>query len=112
VPKVLADDERNHEILDEFRSASPEIIITLGDQPLKWFVRKVSNERRSRLADYSASDAAYGRLHYIEIDGRKLQLLPLVHPRQAARLGRYSPVWFKRHDEWKLSTAPSLKSMF
>jgi len=112
VPKVLADDDRIHEILDEFCSASPEIIITLGDQPLKWFVRKVSSDRRSKLADYGETDETYGRLHDIEIDGRKLQLLPLVHPRQAAKLGRYSPVWFNRHDEWKQSTAPFLKSMF
>jgi len=112
VPKVLADDDRIHEILDEFRSASPEIIITLGDQPLKWFVRKVSNKKLSRLADYVATDDTYGRLHEIEIDGRKLQLLPLVHPRQAAKLGQYSPDWFKRHDKWKKTTALSIKSMF
>ena len=112
VPKVLADDDRIHEILDEFRSASPEIIITLGDQPLKWFVRKVSNDRRCKLADYGETDETYGRLHDIEIEGRKLLLLPLVHPRQAAKLGRYSPVWFNRHDEWKKTTALSIKSMF
>jgi hypothetical protein len=111
VPKVLTDDGRIHEILDEYRSASPEIIITLGDQPLKWFVRKVSNKKRSRLADYGAADDTYGRLHDIEIDGKKLQLLPLVHPRQAAKLGLYSPVWFKRHDKWKKTTALSIKSI-
>jgi hypothetical protein len=112
VPKVLADDSRVNEILDEFRSASPEIIVTLGDQPLKWFVRNVSNEKRGRLADYGATNDTYGRLHDIKIDGRKLLLLPLVHPRQAAKLGRYSPVLFEHHDKWKQSTALSLKSMF
>ena len=109
VPPELADTARQAEILDELKTASSSVIITLGDQPLKWFTSKLIS--KSRLRDYGDTDESYGQVHNFFIDGRPIQLLPLVHPRQAGRLGRYSPKWADRHDKWVKSVAPGLVNL-
>lgn len=106
VPDTLADESRRKAIVQELNDASPSVIITLGDQPLKWFTRHFQSE--TRLLDYGTSGETYGLLHDIRIDGRELKLLPLVHPRQAARLGTHSQVWSKCHEHWKQDVAPGL----
>jgi hypothetical protein len=99
VPKILADDKRMNQIMEELRIADPDVIITLGDQPLKWFTSK-KFDTESRLASYGECTESYGRLHDISRDGWNLKLLPLVHPRQAGRLGSNSPKWARLHDYW------------
>jgi uracil-DNA glycosylase len=107
VPSKLADESRQKEILNEIALASPSVIITLGDQPLKWFTSKYGS--KSRLVEYGKpKDNSYGLLHDIIIDGRAIKLLPLVHPRQAGRLGGSSPEWAECHDKWIKSVASGL----
>jgi len=108
VPSKLADESRQKEILNEIALASPSVIITLGDQPLKWFTSAIDSKTKSRLVDYGKSDTEYGLLHDISIGGHAMKLLPLVHPRQAGRLGGYSPEWAECHDKWVKSVAPGL----
>ena len=108
VPKVLATDTRRAEIADEVACASPEIIITLGDQPLRWFTRLFGSQ--GRLGQYGDSPDQYGRLHDIRIAGNSMRLLPLVHPRQAGRLGSHSAKWAELHDRWMAEVAASLIS--
>ncbi|NTW88968.1 MAG: hypothetical protein HGB26_07590, partial [Desulfobulbaceae bacterium] len=107
VPETLADSSRSNEILDELKTADPAVIITLGDQPLKWFTSKFGS--KLRLEDYGKpKENVYGLLHDIVIDGRAIKLLPLVHPRQAASLGAHSKDWAECHDKWEKSVAPGL----
>ncbi len=107
VPKTLAEESRCNEILEEIKSADPSVIITLGDQPLKWFASKFGS--KLRLVEYGKpKENSYGLLHDIIIDGRAIKLLPLVHPRQAGRLGGYSPDWADCHDKWVKSIALGL----
>ena len=94
----LVDEKRRDEIASEVAEASPEILITLGDEPLRRFARYFGT--KSRVARYGESDDGYGRLHEVTIAGWRTQLLPLVHPRQAARLGRSSPKWAELHKGW------------
>jgi len=101
VPTKLADDERRREIMAEIRQSKANILITLGDQPLKWFVRCGG---KHRLAEWQ-----YGCLSPVAIDNLTLTLLPLAHPRQIAKLGRSSPEWFEKHARWEEHTAPSIK---
>ena len=108
VPSHLADDKRLTEILSEFREASPSMIITLGDQPLKWFISKLCTKTSFRLVDYGNTPETYGRLHDISVDGRSIKLLPLVHPRQARKLGSHSQKWADFHELWTKYTAPSI----
>jgi len=98
VPKVLADAKRVREIEDELVASKAGVLITLGDQPLRWFARHYG--AKARLATYGTERTEYGRLHPIEVRGREIMLLPLVHPRQAAALGAHSERWRALHEVW------------
>ncbi len=108
VPKILADNERRKEILEEVSSASPEVLITLGDQPLMWFTKHFGS--KSKLAAYGKSTDSYGRLHEISVDNHRIHLLPLVHPRQAGKLGSHSKKWADLHKYWMTNIAKGLLS--
>lgn len=95
VPEVLADDARRAEILSELRDSKAPLLILLGNQPIKWFLRPFGS-RWSGLADFGE----YGQRHKVTLDGLEIDVLPLVHPRQAARLGTASEKWFGLHREW------------
>lgn len=98
LPDQLADERRRSEITDELLASGAEIIMTLGDQPLRWFTQYLGSE--ASLLAYGQTTARYGGLHPITVAGRRLHLLPLVHPRQAARLGSHSAAWAQTHDAW------------
>lgn len=109
VPEKLIDDARSKQILAELSEASARVVVTLGDQPLRWFTRKFGSERLLRR--YGKDPQNYGRLHDLEIEGRALRLLPLVHPRQAAGLGRHNPGWRKVHRDWMRNGAAKVAEM-
>ena len=106
VPKKLSDEQRRDDIEKEIRQSKAKVIITLGDQPLRWFTKFYGS--KSRLRDYGTEEATYGRLHAIEFGEQKLKLLPLVHPRQAGKLGSHSSEWAELHDAWRQGVAPGL----
>ena len=106
VPTKLADDARRAEIAAELRQSDAEVVITLGDQPLRWFTSTYGS--KERLSTHGTSAETYGRLQAIEIEGRSKLLLPLVHPRQAARLGGHDRDWANLHSGWARDVAPSL----
>ena len=105
LPSQLADDERRASIEAELLESGAEVLITLGDQPLKWFARHYGAE--PQLAACVRTSGGYGRPIPMTVGGRRLQLLPLVHPRQAARLGRHSEEWTELHKAW-VESGPSL----
>jgi len=93
-PKRFNDSARRRAIVTELRESQAQLLILLGDEPIKWFLKSYA-PRWGCLADFGRSSDEYGRLHRVSIDG-----LPLVHPRQAARLGSYSKDWNQRHNRW------------
>jgi uracil-DNA glycosylase len=95
VPTTLADDQRRGEILQELQDSQAETLILLGDQPIKWFLRYY-DKRWMKLSDFQP----YGQRHRADIDGMTIDVLPLVHPRQAARLGASSKHWHEAHQQW------------
>jgi len=99
VPIRFIDEARRLEILDELRRSRAKTLITLGDQPLLWFVGHFAPHWK-RLSDFGTSSDAYGRYHRLRLDDIELEILPLAHPRQAAGLGKHSPTWTKRHEAW------------
>jgi len=104
LPNMLADEKRQSEIEAEIKESSAGILITLGDQPLRWFASRYG--AYDRLQKYGDTKGSYGQLHQIRIAGRDMQLLPLVHPRQARKLGSHSATWSALHEYWKESLAP------
>ena len=107
VPGKLADETRRQEIITELEESGAKTLILLGDEPIRWFLRWFE-PRWQVLSDFGQDQAAYGRLHNAEINGKSYQVLPLVHPRQAARLGSHSAAWHQLHQHWSNHTAPIL----
>jgi uracil-DNA glycosylase len=95
VPKKLADDARREAILDELRQSQAPLLLLLGDQPIKWFLRAY-DERWSRLADFQS----YGQRQEVRLDGLRVEALALAHPRQVAKLGTSSKRWYDKHRRW------------
>jgi uracil-DNA glycosylase len=103
VPRKLADDDRRKEILTELRESKAKVLVLLGDQPIKWFLAHFDS-RWKRLADFKP----YGALNRAAVDGVTVAVLPLVHPRQAAKLGQSSPEWYEKHRAWIKEKAAGL----
>jgi hypothetical protein len=61
VPAELANPQRVREIEREVLEASADVIVTLGDQPLKWFTSRYGSH--TALSVYGESKDRYGRLH-------------------------------------------------
>jgi hypothetical protein len=99
IPKVLANEERRDTILSEIDKANPNVLILLGDQPIRWFLSHY-DKRWRRLKDFGEQSGTYGRLHSVKIDGKAMHILPLANPRQIAKLGLSSVAWFNLHQAW------------
>jgi len=98
LPREVADAGRRAQIVGEFLESEAEVLVTLGDLPLKWFAQHYGAE--ADLSAYGRAAAEYGGLHPLTVAGRKVQLLPLVHPRQAARIGGHAAGWLGTHEVW------------
>jgi uracil-DNA glycosylase len=106
VPRVLATEPRRAEIAAELQQSGARVLVTLGDQPLRWFAHFLGAKKR--LLDYGQAAGEYGRLHPVRFGDREIDLLPLVHPRQAGKLGTHSAAWKSVHESWALNAAPQL----
>ncbi|MBP6989812.1 hypothetical protein KBB48_03510 [Candidatus Shapirobacteria bacterium] len=95
----LNSDIRREEILQELEQSKAEILILLGDMPIRWFLRYFDN-KYSTLSDFGDTDQTYGKEHEIKINSHFYKVLPLCHPRQADRLGTSNAKWGKLHDKW------------
>jgi hypothetical protein len=104
LPQVLANDERRSEIADELARSKAEVLILLGDQPIKWFLA-FFDDRWRKLSDFGQTVEIYGNLHKTKAFGREISILPLVHPRQAGRLGASSEMWAQLHRTWMRTQA-------
>ncbi len=99
VPKRFADSDRIDALVEELRLSNAEYLVTLGDVPLREFVSKF-DKRFCRLSALGQTREEYGREHQITIGSKSVKLIPLVHPRQAGRLGSSSKGWGELHDAW------------
>lgn len=105
--KELNNPDRVSEIIDELEQSQAEKIILLGDLPIKHFLSYFSNYKK--LSDFGSTEDEYGKEHSIKINSKTYQVIPLVHPRQAAALGRSNKKWKKLHDEWIFSLSTKYK---
>jgi len=102
VPVVLADDARRQAIISELRQSKTGLMILLGDESLEWFLRHFTGLPK-RLAHFKG----YGRLYPVQMEGMKLTVLPLAHPRQVAKQGTSSDRWYLAHQTWMRIAAAS-----
>ena len=90
--------KRHLEILSELENSGANTIILLGDLPIRWFLHFF--DKRTKLSQFGNSQDTYGLRHDIVINNKSYSVIPLCHPRNAARLGAFSKTWAELHDEW------------
>jgi hypothetical protein len=91
--------QRKLEILMELKKSKAETLILLGDLPIKWFLN-LFDKTLQKLSDFGDNEDSYGKEHLINIDGITYKVIALCHPRNAGKLGSYSPKWWQLHDNW------------
>lgn len=106
-PTKKPSEERLEEISKEIQQSRAKVLILLGDKPIIWFLHSIQPEYK-RLRDFGKNRACYGRVHRMDIHGKEINVLPLVHPRQASSLGKSTAAWTRLHQEWKENTAGNL----
>jgi hypothetical protein len=99
VPTALTDEKRRSAICDELQESGANTLILLGDKPIQWFLSYFDNHQKN-LSDFGHDSQSYGRLHNAHIGSQEIKVLPLAHPRQIAKLGRGSTIWYKLHQTW------------
>lgn len=95
VPDTLATPARIDEIVNELKKSKANIIILLGDQPIKYFLTKFTKDYK-KLSDFTE----YGKPVSISIDNKPYKVYALAHPRQTSKLGLSSKKWFDLHQAW------------
>lgn len=100
MPKYFSSRQRTEEIAEEFLRSGARTLVTLGDIPLREFVGELGLTPRASIAAFGTTSNEYGRRHPLRLEGHNFELLPLVHPRQAARLGFHRPTLAQAHDAW------------
>lgn len=110
VPKNLSDEKRRREILSEISESKAKVLIILGDKPIEWFLSYYDN-RWKKLSDFGRDNASYGQLHEVGLDGFKINLLPIAHPRQIGKLGMSSAAWYDMHNYWIEESAHNIANL-
>lgn len=95
----FCDQDRCKEILTELEESKAELLILLGDYPIKQFFNSVADTKYSNLQTY-VEKVGYGVKSKVTINGREIEILPLAHPRQIGGLGKHSGKWYQTHSDW------------
>ncbi len=91
-------EKRKNEILSELEASGADTLILLGDLPIKWFLHFF--DKRTKLSEFGDSKETYGQRHAILINNKTYSVIPLCHPRNAARLGAHAASWAEWHEAW------------
>jgi len=110
VPNPLTDEDRRKAISDEIIESEAKVLILLGDKPLQWFLTYFDNRWR-KLSDFGRDNRAYGQLHNARVGSKGIKILPLAHPRQIAKLGQSSAVWYDVHKNWLEKSANNVAQL-
>lgn len=101
-PSKFCNEARSREITEELIESGAELLVLLGDIPIREYLRQVTNVPFSSLQEY-VTLYGYGNPTEITIRGRSIRVLPLAHPRQIGALGAHSEKWCNLHREWEKS---------
>ena len=99
-PTAFCDSKRCEEILSELKESQAELLVLLGDIPIKQFLGRVAHIDYSSLQEY-VDLFAYGNKSEVVINGQAINVLPLAHPRQIGALGSHSEKWNLAHIDWE-----------
>jgi uracil-DNA glycosylase len=103
-PSVFCSEARSREILEEIEQSQAELLVLLGDLPIGQFLNRMADVPYSTLQEF-VDLYGYGNPAPVMLGGRKIEVLPLAHPRQIGALGAHSEKWNKMHRDWEKSVA-------
>jgi uracil-DNA glycosylase len=84
--------EHADRLRDEIHASGTDLIITLGDEALRVLGRVLGIAQT--IGTRVVADGSYGERRSVTVDGRRLTVIPLVHP------GQHHAVWRGCHDRW------------
>lgn len=96
----FCDEARRKAISKEILDSKAELLVLLGDLPIKQYLKYVSDIDFSSLRDYTEI-YGYGKRKTVDIEGNKIDVIPIAHPRQIGGLGRSNQVWYELHKRWE-----------
>lgn len=99
-PSKFCNEERSRQITAELMESKAELLVLLGDIPISQYLKKAADIPFSTLQEYT-DQYGYGNPSEVMIGGKRLQVLPLAHPRQIGALGAHSEKWFNTHMLWE-----------
>ena len=99
-PSVFCNSKRCKEILAEIEESKAELLVLLGDIPIKQFLNIIASVNYTSLQEYK-DIYGYGNPMDIIINDRTIKVLPLAHPRQIGALGAHSDKWYETHQKWE-----------
>jgi len=100
-PSTFCDELRSKQITAELIKSEAELLVLLGDLPIRQYLHRVAKTSYSSLQKY-VEQFGYGNSSDITIGNKTIKVLPLVHPRQIGALGPHSESWCQMHREWEL----------
>ena len=93
-------------LLAELDEAMPEQVVTLGNAALRVFATLIDPSANPPPAFLTRS--SYGEPMTVEVNGRSMSWLPLIHP--GARFGSDPQSWPGTHQRWIAERAPDPKT--
>lgn len=103
IPKrrtIFCNQKRCEEIVAELEESQAELLVLLGDIPIKQFLNKVASVNYTSLQEYTNLHG-YGKRSQVVINGKSITILPLAHPRQIGALGTHCVKWNQAHSIWE-----------
>lgn len=99
-PTAFCDQQRSREITQELLQSEADLLVLLGDIPIDQYLNKVASVPYTTLGEY-VELYGYGNSTETSIGGKKINVLPLAHPRQIGALGAHSERWNTIHRQWE-----------
>ena len=99
-PSSFCNQKRCEEILEELKESQANLLVLLGDIPIKQFLKQVANIDFNSLQEYD-DIFGYGNISEVSIRNNIIKVLPLAHPRQIGALGTHSEKWNMAHLNWE-----------
>lgn len=99
----LVTEQRRAEILNEILDSKANVLITLGDPPIRWFINSFDS-KKMRVANFGF----YGNVHELKMGERKINLLPLLDPKVLEKQSDGTYKWVLFHQKWMENTAEGL----
>jgi len=99
-PNTFCDRRRCEEITAELLSSGAELLVLLGDLPIRQYLNQVADVPYTSLQEF-ADLCGYGNAGEAVIAGKRIRVIALAHPRQIGALGAHSEKWHDMHLAWE-----------